>query len=112
MQIKLKPPVFQNMFGEASNDPEAIEEGQLTKTYGKSGKLNIYTMDRKATVNSFKCYWMIDTMIRTRQYMEFPSIEVSKIIIEKVATSEDNQMSGQNLKKEFILPTIFTNSSL
>lgn len=62
------------MFGGSENDPEAILDQNLKKTYPKL-ELNIYNQDRKAAVDSFRCYWQIDTMIKTRNIKLFPLVE-------------------------------------
>ena len=51
MQIKL----FPQMSGD-KNDPLVKLDMDLSTTY-RDRKLNIYTQDRKAAVDSFKCYW-------------------------------------------------------
>mmetsp|Transcript_24004 Transcript_24004/g.36885 ORF Transcript_24004/g.36885 Transcript_24004/m.36885 type:complete len:129 (+) Transcript_24004:2-388(+) len=54
MQIRLKPPKKGGVFGKSS-DPSVLLDNALAKTYGTF--LNIYNQDRKAAVDSFKCYW-------------------------------------------------------
>ena len=40
-----------------SNDPKIVLERQLAQTYMKKGILNLFCQDRKAIVDSIKCYW-------------------------------------------------------
>ena len=112
MQMQLVIPEKKG-FGVAAksaNDPETILQLKIEKTYGKAGKLDIYNQDRKAAIDSFKCYWQIDYMIREREYKEFPLFRVNKIIYddhEVNADDIDDDLGGQNLKKPFLLPPTF-----
>ena len=57
---------------------------------------------------SFKCYWQIDQMIITRNFGSFPLVENVKIQVDDEEAKEgDDDLGGQNLKKEFRLPPVF-----
>lgn len=62
MQIQLKK-AQALAFGQTldENDPKVKLQRDLDKTYG--GKLDVYNQDRKAAIDSFRCYWQIDYMM-------------------------------------------------
>ena len=62
MQVKLVKPLDRGMFVNPG-DPAVKLENDLIETYGVAGHINIYNQDRKATLDSFMCYWQIDHMI-------------------------------------------------
>lgn len=96
-----------------NSDPAVILSKKLLETYGDQGTLNIYNHDRKAAVDSFKCYWQIDNMIKSRNYGNFPLIENTVIPIDPAELKidddeeEDDLENLQNLQKEFKLPKVF-----
>ena len=78
-------------------------------TYGTNRRLNIYNQDRKAAVKSFICYWQINFMIRMRSYGQFPLVEgIKKVVGYKNSHEVDEKLGGQNLKKQFKLPQLFS----
>jgi hypothetical protein len=89
-----------------STDPAVILEKALIETYGKAAEINIYNQDRKATLDSFMCYWQIDHMIKARSFGSFPLVENVLIYIdpEEENKERDEDLGGQNLKNEFKLP--------
>ena len=40
-----------------SEDPEIQLDQRIVDTYGDKGILNIFNQDRKAALDSFRCYW-------------------------------------------------------
>ena len=74
----------------------------LSTTY-RDRKLNIYTQDRKAAVDSFKCYWQINNMVCSRKFENFPLADGPNVTIFIDAADEqkecDEMLGAQNLKK-------------
>ena len=93
------------------NNPNMAESKALTKelieTYGEGGTLDIYNQDRKAAVDSFRCYWQIDNMIQTREFREFRIVDVDEIFVEPPKDDDEQQVEGIDLKQRFKLPGLF-----
>jgi hypothetical protein len=79
-----------------NTDPAVILERALKDSYGSEGYLNIYNQDRKATLDSFMCYWQIDHMIQSRTFGNFPLVEDIHIYIdpEEEAKERDEELGG------------------
>ena len=109
MQIQLKHPDSKHLENrEQSTDPSVIEDIAIENTYGKEGWINIYNQDRHSAMLSFSCYWSIDHMARTLKFMSLPVQEKCKdIVVEMLAEDEADEITGLNLKKEFIVPQKF-----
>lgn len=56
--------------------------------------LDIYNQDRKATVESFRCYWQIDYMISNKEFGLFPIVEDIKIQVEEKKEEDDDNLGG------------------
>ena len=78
MQIQLKQSLITP---KESKDPSVLLDIELQESYGKNQQLNIYNQDRKAAVDSFKCYWQIDSMIQSRCFSNFPLIDMKQVDI-------------------------------
>ena len=93
-----------------SSDPKIVLERKLCETYGPKGILNLYSQDRKAAVDSFRCYWQIDQMIISRNFGSFPLVENVKIQVDDEEDEDEDDSfaeKSQNLKKQHKLPPVF-----
>ena len=58
MYIQLKIPLGATVNKKIeSEDPEIQLDQRIVDTYGDKGILNIFNQDRKAALDSFRCYW-------------------------------------------------------
>lgn len=97
MQIQLVKAEVKG-FGQTVNekDPSVVLQKGLEKTYEIAGKIDVYNQDRKAAIDSFRCYWQIDYMMQNGEFKEFPLFTRVKIIKDKNISNidRDEELGG------------------